>query len=91
MSEIHATQLTLTDRQLAAVMNSVQFVIVALRLHQDVQTEVDYYTALSNGWNACDSVPKPTWIEIHTMLSLALEDLTLEGFTRVPHVPVDSN
>src|SRR5436305_1415724 len=84
---MHKTQLTLSDKQLAAIMNAVQLAIVVLRLHQDVQSDTDYVRALANGFAACDSAPVETWQDVHTMLSLAVQDLEDSSITPVAHVP----
>ncbi len=83
----HKTQLTLSDTQLAVIMNAVQLAIISLRLHQDVQEPNDFIRALAQGFAVCDSFEPETWKEIHTMLSVALEDVTDPDITPIPHVP----
>jgi len=72
--------LTLTDRQLACLVNCVQLTVVGLGRHPDAQGP-NFDKMLSVGWHACDSLPNSLYAEVLKMLHGATNTITDESLT----------
>lgn len=72
----HVTQVTLTDAQVALLLNAVQFAAVTLGIHPEAQTRDDKIKALKLAFAALDTFTPDVWEPTLDMLHGATQEFT---------------
>lgn len=72
----HVTVLTLTDMQLAMLIDSVQVAVLTLGLHPAAQDPQTRALAVVEGLAVMQDFSTDEWVDLHKMLSVATEDIS---------------
>lgn len=75
----HKTQLTLTDEQVAFLLDCVQLAAVGLKRHEAAQTQKGFHENMALAATALDSFSTETFREMHVMLFKAAQEIPDEN------------